>query len=119
MGHNEDNGVRVSSPSCPLCGGGVRQSGSGHRLHVDEPFVEPRRYKWVCDSCGAKFYSTERRPAGENACCQVSLGRFRGRQQSRFWIDEGNGILRRELGHVCEVCGEVYVWDETLLLRGG
>lgn len=120
MGHNEYDGKIVDVLKCPVCGcEDISQRGSGWRIETEYSFVSPRRYRWICSGCGANFYSTERRPTGENSCCVEALSRYRGRQQSKFWISVGGGVFKRELSTACGVCGEVYVWDEKLLLRGG
>ncbi len=120
MGHNDYDGKIVDALKCPICGSSkVLQKGSGWRVKTEYAFVSPRRYKWVCSDCGANFYSTERRPSGENRCCVHTLSEYRGRQQSKYWTGIGNGVFKRELSATCGVCGEVYVWDETLVLRGG
>jgi len=119
MVQNGYRGDGVERPTCPRCGGEVKQKGSGYIVRTEYDFVKPRRYRWECDECGAVFYSVERRPTGERECCQRTLDSYRGRQQLRFWTDLGDGVLKRELSVVCGVCGEAYLWDEKLVLRGG
>lgn len=121
MVYRKYSGKNVDVLKCPICGNGtVRQKGSGYKIHTDFDFVRPRRYRWLCDECGAVFYSTERRPSGENPCCEEMLNQYRGRQNLKYWTStENDGVYKRELSASCGVCGEVYVWDETIILRGG
>ena len=105
--------------TCPYCGAELRQARSGTRKDSIDPNFVPRQYRFTCVSCGANFYSLERRPVGEAPCCVKSLRETRVRQHSRLWFSVGDGVLCRELAHTCPTCGRAYTWHEQLILRGG